>query len=349
MRALTHTEEDTLYAKALKELKYGDPTVSKEERHKLYRKLCKEFHPDLNPEMLKKDPNSEIIKQINIAYNDIKNGTVRHINNVQKSQPQKKTSSYRTTNKKYNPNWKDEYKDPIDMTVLYQKLDKTCKKVATLRAAKKKANEYIKQVEQEVHSIERQVALVEVWKQTSRNQLRRLSVPFPYRWCMDLYQTICPPKNTKKDKALQIGIGVIAGLETFVLGAAYIAIVPYPVVVLLAAFGTKKTADVICKKTGIQTRSEKEKEKYQVACHQAAKNQFGLNKQKNNKIATKEELSDYRSKLDQKLLKATSEESKILSEIRKASSYNARAYQEAYARNNGYANQNGYSYSKRRV
>ena len=29
MRALTHTEEDTLYAKALKELKYGDPTVSK--------------------------------------------------------------------------------------------------------------------------------------------------------------------------------------------------------------------------------------------------------------------------------------------------------------------------------
>ena len=72
MRALTHTEEDTLYAKALKELKYGDPTVSKEERHKLYRKLCKEFHPDLNPEMLKKDPNSEIIKQINIAYEDIK-------------------------------------------------------------------------------------------------------------------------------------------------------------------------------------------------------------------------------------------------------------------------------------
>ncbi len=25
MRALTHTEEDTLYAKALKELKYGNP------------------------------------------------------------------------------------------------------------------------------------------------------------------------------------------------------------------------------------------------------------------------------------------------------------------------------------
>lgn len=85
MRALTHTEEDTLYAKALKELKYGDPTVSKEERHKLYRKLCKEFHPDLNPEMLKKDPNSEIIKQINIAYEDIKKGTVRHIEQVKET------------------------------------------------------------------------------------------------------------------------------------------------------------------------------------------------------------------------------------------------------------------------
>ena len=42
-------------------------------------------------------------------------------------------------------------------------------------------------------------------------------------------------------------------------------------------------------------------------------------------------------------------ESKILSAIRKASSYNAKAYQEAYERNTGYTYQNGYAYSKGRA
>ena len=347
MRALTHEEENILYATALKKLKYGDSSVSDDDRHKLYRKLCKEYHPESNPEMRAKDPNSETLKQINIAYNDIKNGTVRHVSQTRRSQAPKKSQSYRSSSKKYNPNWKDEYKDPINITALYQELDKTYKRIEKLRAEKKKANENIREVEQEVHSIERQVALVEVWKQTSKNELRRLSVPFPYRWCMDVYQSIQPEKGTQKDKVLQLGIGITAGIETFLLGAAYIAIVPYPILILLATYAVKKSVNSIYTKKGIQTKNEKAKEKYQIACKQAYDNQFNLNKQKNKKITMGKELKNRRSELDQKLLQARNYENEILSKIRKASSYNAKAYQEAYERNNSYANEHGYSYSKR--
>ena len=352
MRALTHTEEDTLYAKALKELKYGDPTVSKEERHKLYRKLCKEFHPDLNPEMLKKDPNSEIIKQINIAYEDIKKGTVRHIEQVRETpkQPKRRANTSKAKTGQYrNPNWQQEYRDPIDMNVLYQELDKVCKKVETLRAAKKQANRYIAQVGEEVASIDRQVALSEVRRVTNQNEYQRLSLPVMYRWCADLYSLVHPVRGSKKDKLIQVGLGIAAGLETVLLGAAYVVIVPYPVLVFLAAFGTKKVADVVRKQMGIQTKTERKRERYQIASRKEAKEQMGLYQQKDHKMATKGELEEYRNGLDQKLDRATKKESRILSAIRKASSYNAKAYQEAYERNTRYTYQNGYAYSKGRA
>lgn len=348
MHTLTYEEEDMLYLAALKKLKYNDSTVSAKDRHRLYRNLCKEFHPDLNPEMLEKDPNSETIKQINIAYTDIKNGTVRHI--VPKKRFKRKTEpSQAKTGQYYNANWQQNYRDPIDMNVLYQELDKTCKKVEKLRAAKRQATKYIDQVEREVRSIERQFALAETRKQTNQHQLQRLSIPFLYRWCMDVYQTVLPQKGSYQDKALQLGLGIFAGVETFVLGVAYIAIVPYPVFVFLAMLGTKKALDIMIRKTGISTKNEQRKQEYRLARNNAAKNQFGLTQEKNKKLATKQELSEYRSKLDQKLKKATDREGKILSAIRKASSYNAKAYQKAYEENTGYTYQAGYEYKKGRV
>ena len=71
------------------------------------------------------------------------------------------------------------------MNVLYQELDKVCKKVETLRAAKKQANRYIAQVGEEVASIDRQVALSEVRRVTNQNEYQRLSLPVMYRWCAD--------------------------------------------------------------------------------------------------------------------------------------------------------------------
>lgn len=349
MRALTHQEEDILYMTALKRLKYDDPLVSPQERHKIYRKLCKEFHPDLNPEMLKKDPNSETIKQINIAYNDIKNGSVRHVEVQKEQRPKRKANTAKAKTGQYrNPNWQQDYRDPIDMNVLYRELDKACKKVETLRAAKKQAHKYIAQVGKEVASIDRQVSLSQTRKIINQNEADRLSIPVLYRWCMDVYRSVRPLPGSKKDKMLQAGLGIAAGMETVLLGAAYIAIVPYPVLVFLAAFATKKATDIARKQMGIQTKTERKREKYQIASRKEAKEQLSLYKRKNDKMATKGELEEYCKGLDQKLKRATNQESKILSAIRQASSYNAKAYQEAYERNNG-SYQNGYAYSKRRA
>ena len=170
-----------------------------------------------------------------------------------------------------------------------------------------------------------------------------------YRWCADLYSSVHPVRGSKKDKLTQVGLGIAAGLETVLLGAAYVVIVPYPVLVFLAAFGTKKVADVVRKQMGIQTKTERKRERYQIASRKEAKEQMGLYQQKDHKMATKGELEEYRNGLNQKLDRATKKESKILSAIRKASSYNAKAYQEAYERNTGYTYQNGYAYSKGRA
>ncbi len=64
------------------------------------------------------------------------------------------------------------------------------------------------------------------------------------------------------------------------LGAAYVVIVPYPVLVFLAAFGTKKVADVVRKQMGIQTKTERKRERYQIASRKEAKEQMGLYQQK---------------------------------------------------------------------